>query len=78
MALKDQKQVIEALRTAKTALKSHEAANQKRMIALIDAKIAKNKKSLEVLRVAHNQCIEILKTDMIRQKSGVDLSALFD
>ena len=78
MALKDQTQVIEALRTAKTALKSREAANQERMIAFIDAKIVKNQKSLEVLRAAHNQCIESLKTDVIKQKSGVDLSALFD
>ena len=78
MALKDQKQVIEALKTAKTALKNIQTQNTQSKIDFIDQQLAKRRKDLEVMAFARQDCIEKLKAELIKQKTGVDLSTLFD
>ena len=78
MALKDQRQIIEALKTARTALKTLEAEKKQNQIAFIDQQIEKLRKDLQVLEFTRQDCIEKLKADVIKQKTGVDLSTLFD
>lgn len=78
MALKEQMQLIAALKKAKTALKTLETDKKKNQIAFIDQQIEKLRKDLQVLEFARQDCIEKLKADIVKQKTGVDLSTLFD
>lgn len=78
MALKDHKQIIEALKTAKTALKTLEAQNIQSKIDFIDQQIAKRRKDLVVLEFARRDGVEKLKVEILHQKTDVHISMQLD
>lgn len=78
MALKDHKQIIEALKTAKTALKTLEAQNIQSKIDFIDQQIAKLRKDLVVLEFARRDGVEKLKVEILHQKTDVHISTQLD
>lgn len=78
MALKDKKQIIETLAKAKRALENVGVQTTSKQIAFIDQEISRMQKDLAVLEFAHQDCFDRLQAEIVKQKSGIDLSSLLD